>query len=143
MIITTIITHSGVPFSTKEGIRVKGMRNSYGSPIRRNVRAKNDAEGVRLLRKVIYFYLWFVVNEVWNSQFNKLSAINLQAGAIALCVTNVSEIGCWWESSNPVYGVSKNPYDILRTPGGSSGGEAALQTAAGIPISLGMALIQI
>ena len=69
--------------------------------------------------------------------------VNLQAGAIALCVTNVSEIGCWWESSNPVYGVSKNPYDILRTPGGSSGGEAALQTAAGIPISLGMSFIQI
>ena len=58
-----------------------------------------------------------------------------------MCVTNVSEIGCWWESSNPVYGVSKNPYDILRTPGGSSGGEAALQTAAGIPLSLGNHLI--
>jgi len=60
-----------------------------------------------------------------------------------LCVTNVSAIGCWWESSNPVYGVSKNPYDILRTPGGSSGGEAALQTAAGIPLSLGNLLIGI
>ena len=58
-----------------------------------------------------------------------------------MCVTNVSAIGCWWESSNPVYGVSKNPYDILRTPGGSSGGEAALQTAAGIPLSLGNHLI--
>ena len=59
-----------------------------------------------------------------------------------MCVTNVSAIGCWWESSNPVYGVSKNPYDILRTPGGSSGGEAALQTAAGIPLSLGNLLIE-
>ena len=49
----------------------------------------------------------------------------------------MSELGCWWESSNPVYGVTNNPYDILRTPGGSSGGEAALQTAAGIPLSLG------
>ena len=53
----------------------------------------------------------------------------------------MSEIGSWWESSNPVYGVAKNPYDILRTPGGSSGGEAALQTAAGIPISLGTYII--
>ena len=43
----------GVPFSTKEGIKVKGMHNSYGSPIRRHVRAKNDAEAVRLLKKVI------------------------------------------------------------------------------------------
>ena len=65
----------------------------------------------------------------------------VKAGAIALCVTNVSEIGSWWESSNPVYGVTKNPYDILRTPGGSSGGEAALQTAAGIPLSLGIAIM--
>ena len=61
-----------------------------------------------------------------------------KAGAIPLCVTNVSELGSWWESSNPVYGTTKNPYDILRTPGGSSGGEAALQAAAGIPLSLGM-----
>ena len=64
-----------------------------------------------------------------------------QAGAIPLCVTNVSELGCWWESSNPIYGVTKNPYDILRTPGGSSGGEAALQTAAGIPLSLGRLIL--
>ena len=74
---------------------------------------------------------------------DRLYPIFKQAGAIPLCVTNVSAIGCWWESSNPVYGVSKNPYDILRTPGGSSGGEAALQTAAGIPLSLGNLLIGI
>ena len=74
-------------------------------------------------------------------KYDSLYPILKQAGAIPLCVTNISAIGCWWESSNPVYGVSKNPYDILRTPGGSSGGEAALQTAAGIPLSLGNHLI--
>ena len=51
-----VFTFSGVPFSTKEGIKVKGMRNSYGSPIRRQVRAKNDAEAIRLMRKVIVIF---------------------------------------------------------------------------------------
>ena len=45
--------------------------------------------------------------------------------------------GCWWESSNSVYGQTNNPYDTRRTPGGSSGGEAALQAVAGVPLSLG------
>ena len=100
----------GVPFSTKEGIRVRGMKNSYGSPIRANNHATSDADAVRILRK---------------------------AGGIPLCVTNVSELGTWWESSNSVYGTTNNPYDARRTPGGSSGGEAALQAVAGVPIGLG------
>lgn len=40
-----------------------------------------------------------------------------------LAVTNVSELCLWWESNNNVYGRSKNPYDIHRIVGGSSGGE--------------------
>jgi len=100
----------GVPFSTKEGIRVKGMNHSYGSVSRSGVKASSDADAVALLRK---------------------------AGAIPICVTNVSEQGCWWESSNCVYGRTNNPYDPRRTPGGSSGGEAALQAVAGVPLSLG------
>ena len=47
-----LVTNLGIPFSTKEGIKVKGMRHSYGSPIRKNVRAKQDAEAVTLLRRV-------------------------------------------------------------------------------------------
>jgi fatty acid amide hydrolase 2 len=99
----------GVPFSTKEGIRVAGLRHSYGVVARREVRAVEDAACVRLLRR---------------------------AGAIPLCVTNVSELGMWWDSSNYVYGATSNPYSLAHIPGGSSGGEAALQTSAGIPISL-------
>ena len=99
----------GVPFSTKEGIRVAGLLHTYGVEARRGQRAPEDATCVRLLRR---------------------------AGAIPLCVTNVSELGAWWNSSNYVYGTSANPYCLAHSPGGSSGGEAALQASAGIPISL-------
>ncbi|KAH9382602.1 hypothetical protein HPB48_015735 [Haemaphysalis longicornis] len=43
------------------------------------------------------------------------------AGAIPLAVTNVSEMAMWWESSNKLHGRTRNPYDLRRTPGGSSG----------------------
>ena len=46
-----------------------------------------------------------------------------KAGAIMLAITNVPELCMWWESLNNVYGRSRNPYDINRTVGGSSGGE--------------------
>lgn len=99
----------GVPCSTKEGIRVAGLHHSYGLLSRKDVRAEEDAVAVKLLKK---------------------------AGAIPLCVTNVSELGSWWNSTNHVYGTTTNPYSLSHTPGGSSGGEAALQTCAGVPISL-------
>ena len=99
----------GVPFSTKEGIRVSGLHHSYGLPARSGIVATEDATCVRLLRR---------------------------AGAIPLCVTNVAQLGAWWNSTNYVYGTTSNPYSLAHNPGGSSGGEAALQTSAGIPISL-------
>jgi fatty acid amide hydrolase 2 len=59
------------------------------------------------------------------------------AGLIPLCVTNTSEMCMWMESNNKLYGRSCNPYDLTRTVGGSSGGEAALIAAGGVPIGLG------
>ncbi|TRY76267.1 hypothetical protein TCAL_10151 [Tigriopus californicus] len=100
----------GVPFSVKEGVRVQGLHQSYGLTARADYVAPSDSDMTRALR---------------------------QAGAIPLCVSNVSELGLWWDSSNYVYGTSCNPYDTTRSPGGSSGGEAALQAACGIPISIG------
>src|ERR687897_180881 len=41
------------------------------------------------------------------------------------------------ETENPVYGRTANPYDLARTPGGSSGGEAAIVAAQGSPFGLG------
>jgi fatty acid amide hydrolase 2 len=59
------------------------------------------------------------------------------AGAIPLGVTNTSELCMWMESDNRVYGRTNNPYDPSRIVGGSSGGEAAIISAAGSAFGLG------
>lgn len=52
-------------------------------------------------------------------------------------VTNISQFNLWPETYNPVYGLTKNPYNVTRTVGGSAGGEACILAAAGTPIGLG------
>ncbi|CAL4087350.1 unnamed protein product [Meganyctiphanes norvegica] len=99
----------GVPFTVKEFIALKGHPHSAGLVARSGVVARSDAEVVTRVKK---------------------------AGSIPLGNTNVSELGMWWESNNYVYGRTNNPYDPRRTPGGSSGGEAALMSACGSPISI-------
>ena len=64
----------------------------------------------------------------------------VDAGAIPLGVTNISELTLWIESENPLYGRTNNPYDRRRTAGGSSGGEGAavapgVRCSASAPIS--------
>ncbi|KAK6013430.1 hypothetical protein OSTOST_21252 [Ostertagia ostertagi] len=59
------------------------------------------------------------------------------AGAILIAVTNVPEACYWVETSNGIYGQTKNPYDTRRSVGGSSGGEGALISAAGSVIGIG------
>ena len=59
------------------------------------------------------------------------------AGAIVLGLTNVPELGRGAESNNSLYGRTNNPYDLTRTPGGSSGGSAALVAAGGAALSVG------
>lgn len=99
----------GVPFTAKESHGVKGMLFTLGIVARRDIRADEDAECVRLLR---------------------------DAGAIPVAVTNVPEINKWQETNNMVFGRTNNPYNTGRTTGGSSGGEAALSAAIASPISL-------
>lgn len=48
-------------------------------------------------------------------------ALLKRAGAIPLGVTNTSELCMWLESHNHLYGITNNPYDLERIPGGSSG----------------------
>lgn len=60
-----------------------------------------------------------------------------EAGAILLGITNVPEAAMWTESNNQLFGRTKNPYDIRRGAGGSSGGEGALIAAAGSVIGIG------
>ena len=60
-----------------------------------------------------------------------------QAGVIVLGKTNVPQMMIWHECDNPVYGRTNNPWDVQRTPGGSTGGEAAIIAARGSPLGLG------
>ena len=100
----------GVPCTIKESFQVKGMPNSAGLVARRDHRALTTAPTVRRL---------------------------IDAGAIPLGLTNVSELTLWIESENRVYGRSSTPYDPSRTAGGSSGGEGAAVGSGGSPFGLG------
>ncbi len=94
----------GVPVSIKSSIEVAGLRWEAGTKLRAGVRGERDAPLVARLR---------------------------QAGAIILGVTNAPELLMAWETDNLLYGRTNNPWDLTRTPGGSSGGEA-VAIAAGL-----------
>jgi fatty acid amide hydrolase 2 len=100
----------GVPFTVKEMIEAAGMPLTFGCGNRRGRIARCDATVVARLRGV---------------------------GAILLGVTNVPEWGMWPESYNSLYGRTNNPYDLRRTPGGSSGGEGAIVGAGGSAFGIG------
>lgn len=88
----------GVPVSIKSCIEVAGYRCEAGTRLRQGFIAARDAPLVARLRA---------------------------AGAIILGVTNTPELLMAWETDNLIYGRTNNPWDLSRTPGGSSGGEAA------------------
>ncbi|XP_014205027.1 fatty-acid amide hydrolase 2 isoform X2 [Copidosoma floridanum] len=100
----------GVPFTTKDCIAIENLKQTAGLVARRNYRAARDAECVRLMRL---------------------------AGGIPLATTNVSELAMWWESTNCIYGTTKNPYNTRHIVGGSSGGEGCIQAAGGSPCGIG------
>jgi len=88
----------GVPLSIKSSIEVEGLRCEAGTKLRAGFVAGQEAPLVSRLRK---------------------------AGAIILGTTNAPELLMAWETDNLLYGRTNNPWDLSRTPGGSSGGEAA------------------
>ena len=88
----------GVPISIKSCLEVAGLRCESGTRLRAGHIAEQDAPLVARLR---------------------------QAGAIVLGVTNTPELLMAWETDNTLYGRTNSPWDVERTPGGSSGGEAA------------------
>jgi Asp-tRNA(Asn)/Glu-tRNA(Gln) amidotransferase A subunit family amidase len=94
----------GVPLSIKSSFEVAGWLTECGSQLRKNYVAGEDAVIVKRLR---------------------------DAGAIFLGSTNVPEFLMAYETDNLLYGRTNNPWDLTRTPGGSSGGEAAA-IAAGL-----------
>jgi Asp-tRNA(Asn)/Glu-tRNA(Gln) amidotransferase A subunit family amidase len=88
----------GVPISIKSSISVAGLRWEAGTRLRASLIAEQDAPLVARLKS---------------------------AGAIILGVTNTPEFLMAWETDNLLYGRTNSPWDLSRTPGGSSGGEAA------------------
>ncbi len=101
----------GIPFSVKDSIDVKGHRTTAGTVGFRSRRvADEDATVVSRLR---------------------------QAGGIPIAKTNLPDLLFAYESDNLLFGRTNNPYDLERTPGGSSGGESALISACGSPFGLG------
>jgi amidase len=100
----------GVPVNIKESFAVAGHPDTWGIPAFKDSKAPADAEVVARLRN---------------------------AGAILLGATNVP-IGLGdWQSYNSIYGTTNNPWDLKRTPGGSSGGTAASLAAGLAYLSVG------
>ena len=100
----------GIPMTVKESYSVAGLPTTWGFPAQKDFRPSEDALSISRVK---------------------------QAGGVILGKTNVP-IGLGdWQSYNEIYGTTNNPYDLGRTPGGSSGGSAAALAAGYGPLSLG------
>jgi amidase len=100
----------GIPMTVKESFNVAGLATTWGYPQHKNFKAAEDA---------------LPITRVKN------------AGGVILAKTNVPISLGDWQSYNDVYGVTNNPYDLGRTPGGSSGGSSAALAAGYGALSLG------
>ncbi|WP_033751901.1 amidase [Pantoea sp. NGS-ED-1003] len=100
----------GVPFTVKDSIDTAGVMTQRGSPIFKNRLPTEDATSVARIKA---------------------------AGGILLAKTNLPEFSYWIESDNLLSGRTNNPWDLSRTPGGSSGGESAAIAAGMSPLGLG------
>jgi amidase len=93
----------GVPMTIKDSLNVAGLHTTWGNPAFKDFVADWDATVVQRLRR---------------------------AGAIIIGKTNVAfMLGDFGQTANELYGVTNNPWDTTRTPGGSSGGTAAALSA--------------
>jgi fatty acid amide hydrolase len=100
----------GVPITVKECFDLAGTPATLGTPSRKRDIATTDDGYVQTLRS---------------------------AGAIILGKTNLPQACIYNESVNAVYGRTRNPWNLARTCGGSSGGQAAIIAAGGSPVGLG------
>ena len=100
----------GVPVTVKESFNVAGLVTTWGIPAGKSFQPREDALAVQRLKA---------------------------AGAVVLGKTNVPLMLADFQSYNEIYGTTNNPWDITRTPGGSSGGAAASLAAGFIPLELG------
>lgn len=100
----------GIPMTVKESFNVAGLPTTWGFPAARDFAADDDAAAVQRLKS---------------------------AGAIIIGKTNIPVAISDWQSFNPIYGTTNNPWDLSRSPGGSSGGAAAALAAGFVPLELG------
>ncbi|MDN7182860.1 amidase [Caballeronia sp. SEWSISQ10-4 2] len=100
----------GVPITVKESFDVAGLVTSGGNPQYAGNRAERDSLAVAALR---------------------------EAGAVIIGKSNVPLANADLQSYNDVYGLTGNPWDLTRTPGGSSGGSAAALAAGYVALELG------
>jgi fatty acid amide hydrolase len=101
---------AGVPVTIKECFDLAGTASTFGLPSRRDVIENKDDPYVAALRA---------------------------AGAIPMAKTNLPQLMIFTEADNPLYGRTNNPWDLERSCGGSSGGEAAVIAARASPLGLG------
>ena len=100
----------GIPLTVKESYNVAGLPTTWGIPAQKDFVPGEDALSISRVK---------------------------QAGGVILGKTNVPLGLGDWQSYNEIYGVTSNPHDLGRTPGGSSGGSAAALAAGYGPLSLG------
>ena len=100
----------GVPFTVKDCVDTQGVVTTRGSRLFAEHVPEADATVVRRLK---------------------------EAGGIFIAKSNMPEFALWWETDNLVYGRTENPWMIGRTPGGSSGGEAAAVASGMSPLGIG------
>jgi amidase len=100
----------GVPITVKEAFNVAGLPTTWGIAGTERVAVREDAVAVTRLK---------------------------QAGAVLIGKTNVPTHLADFQTYNAIYGVTNNPWDLGRTPGGSSGGSAAALAAGFVSLELG------
>ena len=100
----------GLPLTVKESYNVAGLPTTWGLPAQKDFVPGEDALSISRVK---------------------------QAGGVILSKTNVPVSLGDWQSYNEIYGITNNPYDLGRTPGGSSGGSSAALAAGYGPLSLG------
>ena len=100
----------GIPLTVKESYNVAVLPTTWGFPAQKDYVPKEDALPIARVK---------------------------DAGCVIIGKTNVPMGLSDWQSYNDIYGVTNNPYDLARTPGGSSGGSSAALAAGYGPLSLG------